>query len=654
MAFIPPHLRKQKEEEAMEDGLGLKERMSRDLERGKYDCCVCVEVVRSADAVWGCDVCYGVVHLDCVKMWGKQSSEGGTWRCPKCQSLYTENPSTLTYSCFCKKSKNPPAGDGYSTPHTCGMKCERMRNGTSCPHPCGSLCHPGPCPPCTLSSPPKNCFCGKITYHTGCSDPDKGRSCGETCNKLLSCGVHHCKDTCHSGDCSPCEEEFEQSCFCGKIPSTVRPCKAPPASPDKTETPSTPCTYSCSELCGKTLKCGAHKCALPCHFGDCHDCERDPALVSKCPCNKTLLAALSDTTRVKCTDPIPTCRQICKKPMSCGVSSHLCDKPCHEGACGECTQPAMIRCKCGGKQVRMRCDDRQKPPGTSVSLIVENVKKEELDIFSGTGKKGRGKAKKPSTAAATVTLPFTCMSKCTAKKTCGKHTCNTVCCPDKGHIHSCSLPCNRQLPCGRHRCEAGCHTGSCPPCLQGGFTELSCRCGSTFIEPPIPCGTEPPACPLMCRIPRPCGHPAHHKCHFEDCPPCTVMVNKRCASHNSWCDWLSPCHVPVVTCRNMCRKPLSCAKHFCNRQCHSGPCTDCPLLCSVPNPCGHPCNTSCHAGPCPPCCQDILIMCKCGRVHKNIKCGERESYPPFLECGDACKSIEATARQPAAEKTAVQ
>eukprot|EP01059_Diplonema_ambulator_P004709 TRINITY_DN14426_c0_g1_i1.p1 TRINITY_DN14426_c0_g1~~TRINITY_DN14426_c0_g1_i1.p1 ORF type:complete len:664 (+),score=82.33 TRINITY_DN14426_c0_g1_i1:48-1994(+) len=631
-AFVPPHLRRQCDDEAAEH-LGLKERISRDLEQGHYDCVVCVESVRSSESVWSCDVCYGIVHLGCVKMWAKQSNEGGSWRCPKCQGLYTETPDSLAYRCFCKKVLKPQNDDSYGTPHTCGQRCNKIRTHTTCRHPCNTLCHPGPCPPCTHTSPPKHCYCGKITYHTGCSEIDKGRSCNEPCDKLKSCGVHRCTRTCHPGPCDPCEEAYEQACFCGKEPSKVLPCKASPAPPDDGCVPT---TYSCSEVCGKTLKCGVHKCTLPCHFGDCHDCERDPRLVTNCPCGKVELSKLSPATRTKCTDPIATCGRVCERYMECGVSTHRCTRVCHDDPCGLCTQPSVVRCRCGGKQVRMRCDDRRKPAGSSVNTIVEETKKESLDIFSGSGKKGKGKAK--SVASEKITLPFTCMVRCTAKKTCGKHTCNTICCSDKGHIHSCTLTCGRNLPCGQHRCEAACHTGTCPPCLYGGFTELSCRCGATFIEPPIPCGTEPPSCPLPCRIPRACGHPPNHKCHFDDCPPCTVMVKKRCASHNKLCDWLTPCHVPTATCRVLCFKMLSCGKHPCKRQCHAGECAPaCPQNCMVTGPCGHPCNTPCHPGPCQPCSQDVLVTCNCGRTHISLKCHERQSYPAHLECGEGCR-----------------
>ena len=34
--------------------------------------------------------------------------------------------------------------------------------------------------------------------------------CSEVCDKVLNCGKHSCKQVCHPGSCSPCEEEIHQ------------------------------------------------------------------------------------------------------------------------------------------------------------------------------------------------------------------------------------------------------------------------------------------------------------------------------------------------------------------------------------------------------------------------------------------------------------
>ena len=43
--------------------------------------------------------------------------------------------------------------------HSCGKLCGHMRGG-SCTHPCNCLCHPGPCPPCSMIIE-LPCQCGK-------------------------------------------------------------------------------------------------------------------------------------------------------------------------------------------------------------------------------------------------------------------------------------------------------------------------------------------------------------------------------------------------------------------------------------------------------------------------------------------------------------
>lgn len=54
--------------------------------------------------------------------------------------------------------------------------------------------------------------------------------------------------------------------------------------------------------------------------------------------------------------------------------------------------------------------------------------------------------------------------------------------------------CNKLKNCGRHKCQEVCHPGQCGDCQNIGWSELSCRCGSSVLYPPIPCGARPPPC----------------------------------------------------------------------------------------------------------------------------------------------------------------
>lgn len=62
-----------------------------------------------------------------------------------------------------------------------------------------------------------------------------------------------------------------------------------------------------------------------------------------------------------------------------------------------------------------------------------------------------------------------------------------------------------------------------------GFDELYCRCGFSFIRPPIRCGTRLPSCTMPCSREHECSHPPTHICHDEDeCPPCIALTEKLC------------------------------------------------------------------------------------------------------------------------------
>eukprot|EP01062_Namystynia_karyoxenos_P015685 TRINITY_DN15711_c0_g1_i1.p1 TRINITY_DN15711_c0_g1~~TRINITY_DN15711_c0_g1_i1.p1 ORF type:complete len:984 (+),score=205.85 TRINITY_DN15711_c0_g1_i1:498-3449(+) len=650
-----------------EKGVGteLAEDIAQRLEAGTYECMVCMAAVKRSDEAWACRTCYAVFHLQCVTEWAAQTGADGEWRCPACQALQKEPARKLKYKCFCGKEEHPAAGS-FETPHSCGQPCGRLREGTQCPHPCTLMCHPGPCPPCLLTSPEKSCFCGRMHYRTRCSDVDPGRSCHQRCGKLLPCGRHRCMNECHSGDCEQCPLKYTQACYCGHQ-REERDCAAEPGAPEPDELDSddedseepeppaapayVPATFSCGKPCGKTLSCGNHKCDRPCHTGPCGECPLLPVAVQQCPCGKTPLWQLylekrDLQQRESCTDPIPHCSQVCGRALSCGVREHRCALLCHSGPCPDCTQRVTVRCRCTARSATLLCQDAARGEGCAVPLQreEEEAPAEELDIFAGS-KKGKGKKKGgggggggdgANMVGTTITLPFLCNTKCGVKKSCGKHTCNMLCCPVRGqpapppgfddcHPHRCTEPCGRKLPCKQHRCDLLCHRGQCPPCPHGIFEEITCRCGNTIIEPPIPCGTQPPQCPFPCSLQRTCGHETSHKCHFGDCPPCIQPVRKKCSSHGNWCDWLTPCHVQEVSCSQPCGKLLACGKHACRKPCHSGECSkECTHPCGKKLPCGHPCPRKCHAGPCDiaHCQQTARVRCGCGRTTEILTCAD--------------------------------
>ena len=622
--------------------LNVRDKIISRLEKGTYECCVCVDVIRSSESIWTCNTCYSLVHLSCLKEWAASSEEKGSWRCPGCSTEQRVNYKRIEYKCFCNQTTNP-VSSGYSTPHSCELICNKIRRGTPCPHKCTDRCHPGPCRPCHLMSELKYCYCGAVTYRTGCSEVDSGKKCDSVCNKRLSCGLHFCKQKCHPGDCQSCEVTFEQTCFCGRSGLTALPCNAAPTSQPETEMSEMEfkehslhnrATYSCGAICGNKLGCDSHTCKLPCHFGNCEDCELLPEKVSHCSCGKTDLAKIASAkSRSKCTDTIPTCSLTCGRGLDCGT--HNCVSKCHNGDCSECQQQVLLKCQCAAKSVLVTCSDSRKANGTTIHPAVIAKKEEEFSIFSG--KKGSKKKKNNASAAPpAIKLPFSCQSRCQTTKICGKHSCLETCCPTKGGIHICEYKCGKKLSCGIHKCDSLCHVGGCGRCLNSSFEELSCSCGCTVITPPVPCGTPPPRCTKPCGVKKECGHTVNHNCHFGDCPPCSEMVFKNCIAHDIVSPWPVPCHTKEVTCGTICHQYLNCTRHVCRKSCHKGTCDPCDGICYSKLKCEHFCAVKCHAGECPSCTEDVRLSCKCGYNLKDVPCHSTAEFESPLPCLPEC------------------
>ena len=170
--------------------------------------------------------------------------------------------------------------------------------------------------------------------------------------------------------------------------------------------------------------------------------------------------------------------------------------------------------------------------------------------------------------------------------------------------HICTKVCNKKLECGC-QCEQQCHRGSCRRCPNVSFDELRCHCGAAVVYPPVYCGTAPPECSEPCTRVHPCGHDVFHNCHSEaQCPPCPVLMEKRCNCGKSVRGAI-PCFQQNVSCGAPCDLKLSCG-HYCDKTCHVGDCEPegfkCTQPCSRPRPnCPHICGKKCHPdSPCEP------------------------------------------------------
>ncbi|KAF2474896.1 uncharacterized protein BDR25DRAFT_301494 [Lindgomyces ingoldianus] len=636
-------------------------RTHEDIDNGHYECAICTEDVRRHSRVWSCRTCWTVFHLGCIKKWSakegsaaahQQAQDGEPspprqWRCPGCNLPKDVLPKS--FACWCEKEMDPKPLAGLP-PFSCGQTCARQRLiPKKCPHPCPSTCHAGPCPPCTQMGPTQSCFCGKKSVTRRCVDTDyeQGWSCGDICADLMLCGEHTCPRPCHEGLCGACEVRVPARCYCGHSQKDILCCdrgeqmessQSHLASDGSVSVEYWVGLFECTNVCGREFDCGKHYCEKLCHKQDAQSphCPRSPDLVSHCPCGKTPLEEISNTVRQSCEDPIPNCLKACGKLLNCG---HECRQLCHQGECLPCLQIVSITCRCGRT--------------TSPSICHQGT--EELPQ---------------------------CMRVCRVSLNCGRHECGERCCPGERKAserqssrrklrplsstprnpdeafeaeHICTRICDRPLKCGNpdHRCQELCHKSACGTCREAIFEEISCNCGHTVLQPPLPCGTKPPPCRFQCERPKMCGHPqVAHNCHQdeESCPKCPFLTTKLCLCHKNTLS-NQPCWLIEVRCGETCGRRLRCGAHKCQKQCHRpGECAEpCRQPCGKElSVCGHPCLAPCHSPiPCKedkPCQHKILVTCDCQRIKQEAKCNASRSsdgnLKKALKCDDECGRLE--------------
>lgn len=632
-------------------------RTHEDIMNKVYECAICSDDITSHSKVWCCVTCWTVFHLGCIKKWA--TNEGSTlaqprnqddvlpparqWRCPGCNLPKESLPST--YLCWCGKDEDPRPISGIP-PHSCGQTCAKPRIVPKpCPHSCDLLCHAGPCPPCRQMGPVQSCFCGKNSTSRKCVDTnyDSGWSCGEICGDMMPCGEHYCGRPCHEGLCGACETTMECSCYCGKSQQAILCCnrgdeKRSVRSDNPTQGPTVwTGAFECGDVCGRLFACGKHKCERKCHPQDLDSplCPQSPALISHCFCGKTALDTLLTTPRASCQDPIPNCSERCTKPLPCG---HECHRVCHSDPCFPCLLTMEIACRCGRTK--------------STTLCHQGLEE-----------------------------PPQCTRACRANLSCGRHECGERCCTgerkaverqaskrklkalgasrllDEGiePEHICTRVCGRLLKCGNHRCPDLCHRGACSSCREAIFDEVSCSCGRTILQPPLPCGTSAPPCRFECERPKKCGHPrVPHNCHSDSqsCPKCPFLQEKRCLCGKKTLK-NQPCFLNEARCGEVCGRKLRCGSHFCRNLCHrAGLCEDvgepCQQACGKARKmCGHPCEDRCHAPKAckedTPCQHKRLITCECQHVKQEIKCNASKNSEgnskKSLSCDDDCARL---------------
>ncbi|KAL5521524.1 FAP1 [Sanghuangporus sanghuang] len=489
------------------------------------DCPICFNSIHPAQPIWSCSpsgqqaslsaandsdetprdtqCCYTPFHLKCIKSWASKSvkdmrdaylargetGKQGEWRCPGCQRRRLHVPSS--YLCFCGSTPDPRP-PRLATPHSCGNPCSRPR---VCNHACSLSCHPGPCPPCQITTQIP-CHCGRQIKSFRCGEGEEKHS-----SVVLDDGVL---------------EEWD-----GR--------------------------FTCESSCGRLFDCGIHTCEKPCHPPSTSPppCPRSPSLVSHCPCGKKPLFELEGGTREKCTDPIATCGNMCMKRLE--GCDHACSVPCHTGPCPPCGISLIIPCRsvlAGGAKGKGKKLQSQLNQGLDYALGDE-AHWHECDLVCGK-MLGCGNHRCDERDHRGACPP--CLRSSFEEMVC--YCGRTVIEPPIpcGTRMSCPYPCSRPPPpCGHPRTQHTCHENptACPPCPF--LTEKTCACGKNQVRN-VRCSQEKVSCGTACGKLLDCGfHHCERLCHSGECGTCTLTCGKPrrlCLPAHHGCT--ASCHAPAA------------------------------------------------------------------------------------------------------------
>lgn len=607
-----------------------------EITESQYVCLICTGEIGPELQIYSCLHCYRVYDLECIAGWAHKDSVGGTkkWRCPACNAASTTKI-PKRFSCWCGRVKNPKVNE--LQPFLCGMLCQYKQ--PNCVHQCSLMCHPGPHPVCGAMGPMMTCHCGNHTRQWPClmTPYRQGWKCDDICDTVICDLGHSCGKRCHRGFCGKCKASITVGCYCGNHDDIKIPCSAKQL---RRRVDGSVAATSCNDTTRKYYECGVHYedllCAQVLEWTD-GACPTSPKTITTCPCGKTDVIA----TRTKCTDPLPTCDNVCGKQLECG---HTCRAQCHQGPC-QCIDVVALKCQCQRHEYDVPC------------------------------------------AFAQLGIQPTCRHKCDALLSCRKHYHRGECCPLEPQalarererkkasrqgirssrdndimtiepVHICTKPCNQLKPCGNHYCEALCHPGACSTCYELSNDDLVCACGKTVVEAPVRCGTKLPPCFHPCTRVKPCGHrPEFHKCHeSNDCPKCTFLIEKPCNCGLHVMKGIM-CSQERVSCGTICRALKDKCNHPCGRTC-SPDCTagshvdplQCLYICNkLRQTCPHRCKLKCHAQKpqvLPDCDKatcgaPVTVTCACGRLSQQVKCGANVTNPLAiwlapLACDEGC------------------
>ena len=432
------------------------------------------------------------------------------------------------------------------------------------------------------------CFCGRLI-----NPPSNSwllpHCCGDNCNRIQDCG-HFCIAICHEGPCPPCAKTVNQNCYCGQD-FQIRRCGKE--------------QWSCGKQCLSLKTCGQHSCFDICHPGSCPPCSMVQAPL-KCLCGK-------NKKILECGKYTWKCDLLCGLILSC--VNHRCEQYCHRvNECPPCPRTFSRSCPCGGTKHILPClEDSPRCENICNLTLGCNAHKCTklchfgpcppcmlvIEKFCTCGKFSK---------SALCEEEISCDLKCDKILNCSRHSCKIKCC--NGECLPCKEMCNQKLSCLIHYCELPCHSGPCYPCFE--VNSLLCACGNTqeFHRCGIKHSQDRPKCPFMCKMLSDCHHPTiqPHNCHFNICPPCTLV----------------------------CNKPLENCDHFCSATCHSKPVliSEVNYIYDGPWKREH-ISQSCVSQPCPPCSRIVSNLCQGGHIVKKQKCSD---FVPF-HCDNKCSRI---------------
>ncbi|KAH6900865.1 hypothetical protein BKA70DRAFT_1312767 [Coprinopsis sp. MPI-PUGE-AT-0042] len=425
--------------------------------------------------------CWTPFHMGCIKSWQQRAARGepekrGDWRCPGCQAK--REIRAFCYRCFCGSVPEPQACSTFN-PSLLRTTVFSTSRKWVWPSLSSSLCHPGPCPPCQVTSHFK-CYCPRKTVLSFRCGASKGK-------RDLSCGQHQCPSVCHDGDCAPC--------------SVLDVASATAASMRR----------RCYVEMGKQWT------ALP----RVSSLDRPSTLRLRGSYMRETVSSSVGLPRglpeIAISRPCPPCMEPIIRPCRCGATTRKI--PCHEAYNQDasdrdflCDRACTALRACGRHQCHRICC-----PLASLASVAKKGKKRVVDTSAQAIGTERGGLHECDLVCG-KTLSFPCPrgpAPCGHSRTIhGCHDDSIPCPPCVPNVRcsleqdkvSCGTVCGKPMPCGFHLCESLCHSGDCGACTA-------------------PCGKTRKLC-----LPNqhPCTLPCHAPSSCPETEPCESVVQITC------------------------------------------------------------------------------------------------------------------------------